>query len=240
MLVICYLGGLTKLCLYLVSCGSRLAVLLTILKSLFERQISQKVSCILCHAFKFHWTVFFDLKFHLPDRSWKHETPNYYELADVFLYRLLFSCQPVTLLISTTQYSASLNGALAHNLIWIRSKNFLVVKCSVCMVIWSRMIAKSHFWVLVPRNLQFLYQPMLLLEAWTFQKSSTSYNMILQGRLLNTFTGNWSISLSDALVGFSYIISVILCIKSEQNLCLHFACLLHICIMLLVFTALLS
>jgi len=31
-----------------VSCGSRLAVLLSILKSLFERQISQKVSCLLC------------------------------------------------------------------------------------------------------------------------------------------------------------------------------------------------
>ena len=54
MLVVCSLGGITNLYFYLVSCGSRLAVLLSILKSLFERQISQKVSCILCHAFKFH------------------------------------------------------------------------------------------------------------------------------------------------------------------------------------------
>lgn len=50
MLVICCLGGMTNLCFYyyLVSCGSRLAVLLTILKSLFERQVSQKVSFIFC------------------------------------------------------------------------------------------------------------------------------------------------------------------------------------------------
>jgi ATP-dependent RNA helicase DDX31/DBP7 len=47
MLVVCHLGDITKDCFYLVSCGSRLAVLLTILKSLFERQVSQKVSCIL-------------------------------------------------------------------------------------------------------------------------------------------------------------------------------------------------
>lgn len=50
MLVICCLGGMTNLCFYyyLVSCGSRLAVLLTILKSLFEKQVSQKVSFIFC------------------------------------------------------------------------------------------------------------------------------------------------------------------------------------------------
>jgi ATP-dependent RNA helicase DDX31/DBP7 len=50
MLVICCLGGMINLCFYyyLVSCGSRLAVLLTILKSLFEKQVSQKVSFIFC------------------------------------------------------------------------------------------------------------------------------------------------------------------------------------------------
>lgn len=46
MLVI--LGGMTNLCFYSVSCGSRLAVLLTILKSLFEIQVLQKVSFIFC------------------------------------------------------------------------------------------------------------------------------------------------------------------------------------------------
>lgn len=49
MLFICCLGGMTNFCFYyLVSCGSRLAVLLMILKSLFERQVSQKVSFIFC------------------------------------------------------------------------------------------------------------------------------------------------------------------------------------------------
>ncbi|KAG2627372.1 DEAD-box ATP-dependent RNA helicase 17 [Panicum virgatum] len=47
-----------------VSCGSRLAVLLTILKSLFERQISQKVVIFLstCDSVDFHHTVLSQLE----------------------------------------------------------------------------------------------------------------------------------------------------------------------------------
>ncbi|CAL4908310.1 unnamed protein product [Urochloa decumbens] len=47
-----------------VSCGSRLAVLLTILKSLFERQISQKVVIFLstCDSVDFHYTVLSQLE----------------------------------------------------------------------------------------------------------------------------------------------------------------------------------
>jgi len=70
MLVICCLGGMTNLCFYyLVSCGSRLAVLLTILKSLFERQVSQKVSFIFCPDVNFTELLFF-LQV-ATDRSWK-------------------------------------------------------------------------------------------------------------------------------------------------------------------------
>ncbi|KAL6905765.1 hypothetical protein ACP4OV_003366 [Aristida adscensionis] len=47
-----------------VSCGSRLAVLLTILKSLFERQVSQKVVVFLstCDSVDFHHTVLSELE----------------------------------------------------------------------------------------------------------------------------------------------------------------------------------
>uniref|UniRef100_A0A452XMB3 ATP-dependent RNA helicase n=2 Tax=Aegilops tauschii subsp. strangulata TaxID=200361 RepID=A0A452XMB3_AEGTS len=65
LLVMCCFGSYCNAFLfYAVSCGSRLAVLLTILKSQFERQVSQKVVVFMstCDAVDFHHTVLSQLE----------------------------------------------------------------------------------------------------------------------------------------------------------------------------------